>query len=158
MSNWTAPVFAQRAKGSERMVRKTSIAVFRQIEAEGLLSKRRFQAYKVLFDMGPLTAMEVSHAARIPGLWKRCSELKEMGVVEEVGERTCKVTGRLAYLLDVNENKPVKKVKTQKPPIEKCLMAIAIAARQLGAECICHIHLPPCPCCKAINDMEQALE
>lgn len=100
--------------------RQTSIDVYREIEAEGLLSKRRWEAYSTLFNHGPITAMET--ARKIPGtldhsISPRFAELKRMGLIREVGERACRITGRNCIIWDVTNNLPIK---FEKPKRIKC--------------------------------------
>lgn len=51
----------------------------------------------------------------------RFAELKRMGVVEEIGSRECKITGRVSLIWDVTDGLPVKfeKEKKQKCPFCK---------------------------------------
>jgi hypothetical protein len=89
-------------------VRHTSAIAWEEIQKSGILGKRQRHAYNVLYEFGPLTGQELSKRMGIPGQWKRCNELKLRGVVSEVGERWCTVTGRLAIIWDVNDKLPVK--------------------------------------------------
>lgn len=92
------------------MTRRTSADTYHRIEAEGLLSKRRFQVYSLLYHHGPLTIAEacaqlattVSERSFSP----RFAELRDLGVVDEVGERICRVTGNNVIEWDVNETLP----------------------------------------------------
>jgi len=98
------------------MTRNTSIAVYYKIEAEGLLSKRRMQVYKSLFYYGPMSQNETYVQLDVPKLQQssimpRFAELKEMGVIEEVGERPCSITGRKVLIWDVTANLPVDREK-----------------------------------------------
>lgn len=96
------------------MVRNTSIEVYRRIEEEGLLSKRRFQVYSVLFKHGPLTGTQLSKIVRANfGDWSmsetirnRLTELRDQGVVDELGKVECPVNGNEVILWDVNSNLP----------------------------------------------------
>ncbi len=97
------------------MIRKTSIDAYKQIEAEGLLSKRRWQVYKALFHEGPLTASQIAN--NIPGfksesvgfnVHARLCELRSMGVVDEIGEVDCPITSRRVIQWDVNDKLPLK--------------------------------------------------
>lgn len=101
------------------MIRQTSIEVYKQIEAEGLLSKRRFEIYRCVFNNGPLTQME---AARFTGLLDhsvtpRFAELERQGVITTVGERKCSITGRRVLIWDVTDRLPSK---FEKPKRTKC--------------------------------------
>lgn len=96
-------------------VRTTSAEVYRRIEAEGLLSERRWQVYSTLYEHGPLTASELwRKVERRFGLDylinhnvnPRLAELRELGVVAEVGQRECSITGNRAIVWDVTANLP----------------------------------------------------
>jgi hypothetical protein len=87
--------------------RRTSLEAYRRAEADGILKGRRLEAYQALFHHGPMTAQELVRVAGKPGLWKRLSELREMGAAVELGERVCNVTGELAIEWDVTDQTPV---------------------------------------------------
>lgn len=93
-------------------MRETSAVVYRQIKAEGLLSKRRMEVYNTIFEHGPLTCGEtVSRLQKISGVLQhsitpRFAELNTMDVIAVVGERTCAVTGRECLLWDVTNRLP----------------------------------------------------
>lgn len=102
------------------MVRRTSVEAYNDIQKSGLLGERQKHAYGVLYRLGPMTGNELSNAMGMPGQWKRCSELKKRGVVEEVGEKVCCITGRQAIAWDVNGKHPVKaKEDLRKMPLRK---------------------------------------
>ena len=93
------------------MMRQTSLDAYRQIEAEGLLSKRNWEVYEALFHHGPLTAHEIVQLMRSKypqanqtGFNARLSELKRIGVVTEVGEKKNPVSGKMNYIWDVTCN------------------------------------------------------
>ena len=107
-------------------VRDTSIQAYREIEESGLLSRRRFQVYQWLYRNGPATAMAVArglapentnHASYTP----RVTELRNRGVVVEVGVGVDLVSGKSAILWDVNSNLPVtpEKKKTKVEVLEE---------------------------------------
>lgn len=87
------------------MVRKTSVEAYDYIRASGVLGERQMRAYDCLYSQGPLTARELSDRAG-EGMWKRLSELKEMGLVEEVGEVKDPDTRMTVILWDVTGEKP----------------------------------------------------
>lgn len=100
--------------------RKTSAAVFYEIEANGLLSAKRFEIYKILFIHGPLTAAEVAREMRGEksasvgaNVHARLCELRRMLAVEELGERQCRITGNNVILWDVTDKIP-KKIEKEK--------------------------------------------
>jgi len=109
------------------MVRETSIETFHQIEAEGLLSKRRFETYSVLFKNGPLSATGI--ATLIPNfkspsvgfnVHARLCELRDIGVVKECGTVECPHTGRRVILWDVTNKLPLKSDKPKKIICKHC--------------------------------------
>lgn len=106
------------------MTRQTSIDAFNEIVANGLLSERRFQVYEILFRDGPLTANQVINIFKIKhpmlntgAVTTRLSELRNAGVVMELGEIECPVTGNNVIQWDVTGNLPRKVIK---PTIIKC--------------------------------------
>lgn len=92
-------------------VRETSLETYNYIMESGLLSKRLRKAYGVFYLHGPLTGQELNSRMEGDGAWKLCSPLKEMGVLQEVEKRRCKVTGRMAFAWDVTANIPMKPAK-----------------------------------------------
>ncbi len=80
-------------------IRETSREALRIILANGLLSKRRTEIYEALVEYGPCTGNELFR--RIPASKRinanvvtRLGELRDMGIVKEVGTRICEVTGK----------------------------------------------------------------
>lgn len=108
------------------MTRQTSIDAYRKIESEGLLSKRRFEVYSVLFKHGPLTTGEVwwnyfkDFGISQNSINPRMSELVTAGVVCEVGTRECSITGQTCIQWDVTANLPIKYEKPKKIKCEQC--------------------------------------
>lgn len=90
------------------MARQTSAIALQAIEASGLLSKMRFEVYKALFALGPCTAQELVGQMGYDHAEKRLSELRDRGVVVEIGQGVCKETRHLAILWDVTANMPVE--------------------------------------------------
>lgn len=82
-------------------MRKTSLEAYQKLKESGTLSKRRWQAYDTLFHHGPLTGNELARYSGVPGMWKRLSELKKLGLVAMVGEKVCDVTGEKALTWDL---------------------------------------------------------
>lgn len=104
-------------------MRHTSVEAYQKIRNEGLLSKARLEVYCVLYDHGPLTAGEVfvkcqrrnaGHTVVKGSVCARLTELNRQGVVAEVGERTCGLTGHNAILWDVTPDLPRSLVKPKK--------------------------------------------
>lgn len=106
------------------MVRQTSAETYRQIQANGLLGRVRFMVYDLLYAQGPLTAAQVhsllskQHKYDHGGTYtSRLSELRNIGVVRELGTCKCPLTGRTVILWDVTDKLPIK---FEKPVREKC--------------------------------------
>lgn len=112
------------------MIRETSIEVYNKIKDDGLLSRRRFEVYEILFKHGPLTGNEIVRVARRKypdanqtGFNARLSELKRMEVIVEVGEKPDDVSGYRCYLWDVTNKIPkdLPKIKRMsRAHLEKC--------------------------------------
>lgn len=111
------------------MVRRTSVEAYHAIQENGLLSLRRWQVYEVLYDIGPATGGEVfkemlrRHGLGIPSnsnTITRLGELRERGVVEEMGIRQCSVSGQRVLLWDVTDKLPSKIKKKKRRKCEVC--------------------------------------
>ena len=107
------------------MSRQTSIDVYHRIQKEGLLSKRRWEVYDVLYRFGVQTSAEVvdrinSSKHNVNPLSQsraRFTELRDMGVVEEMGTKLCEITGNNVIAWRVTDNLPkiiIKETKAQK--------------------------------------------
>jgi hypothetical protein len=104
------------------MIRQTSIDVFHQIKAEGLLSKRKLEAYEIIVFHGPITQMETARRANARGaldhsITPRFAELEREGVIKEIGKRKCSISGRETHIWETTGKKPLK---LEKPLREKC--------------------------------------
>jgi hypothetical protein len=108
------------------MIRETSRQAYETIAANDLLSERRWEVYDVLFRHGAMTANEVFVVLEKESAGAVCaasnsaarfSELRELGVVQELGTRVCSVTGMNVIVWGVTENLP--KQLTKKERIQK---------------------------------------
>jgi hypothetical protein len=97
----------------ETNVRETSLLAFEQIKREGILGAVQFRVYELLFTRGPMTAREITWhfevnegSNAITTYQPRLRELEGLRAVRRVGERPCRVTGRLAYQWDVTNHVP----------------------------------------------------
>jgi len=81
--------------------KRTSIKAFKEITEEGLLSKMRYKVYKELYLNGPATGSELNNRLDGYSYHKRLSELRDLGVVEEICTRKCNVSNRLATVWNV---------------------------------------------------------
>lgn len=89
---------------------RTSAATLHNILATGLITKQRANVLEALFEHGPCTARELQEKA-FDGkdfAHKRLPELKAQGVAQEIGTRTCAVTGQSATLWDIAPGPAVK--------------------------------------------------
>jgi hypothetical protein len=94
-------------------MRETSIEAYNQIKAAELLSQKRWEVYDILFHRGPLTAGEVFLVGKELGyshmknnISTRLTELRNLGVVKECGERECTLTKKNVILWDVTADLP----------------------------------------------------
>ena len=111
------------------MTQFTSAKAFSIIRKQGLLSEKRFNVLKVLFYLGEATGGEIAaeykkryrSAKHSEAIRNRLSELRDFGVVKEVGTRFCSETGYSAIVWTMTGNLPVKpdKKKTLKKQIEQ---------------------------------------
>tara|TARA_Y100001963_G_C6686082_1_gene402267 strand:- start:567 stop:977 length:411 start_codon:yes stop_codon:yes gene_type:complete len=109
--------------------RQTSIDCYNKIKAEGLLSKMRFQVYSALLSMGkPSTTREVYETMDvIKQEATRFTELRNLGVIYEVQNRKCTITGRTAIEWGLTNNLPVnikKSTKTKKHRVDDALSSL----------------------------------
>ena len=121
------------------MVRQTSSAVYHQMERDGLLSARRWEAYKILYEFGPMTSNEIFEKAKLHGnpnyrhnTNARMTELRDLGVAAELGTRKCSVTGNMVILWDVTTALPKKVVKAAGKPSKQALQDAAEELHQLS--------------------------
>lgn len=119
------------------MIRETSIAVYHQIQEEGLLSDRRNQVFKCLWEHGPMTQNETYIKLNVPNLQQssimpRFAELKDLGVITDIGKRICTITGRTVLEWEVTGELPIKKSKASfKEQKEEILMDIIALGEKL---------------------------
>lgn len=104
-----------------KIPRRTSAEAFDAIKSRGLLSSARQAVYQSLYHWGPATGSEINKwfvgsGNATPGYHKRLSELRDLGVVYEVEERECTVTGRQAIAWDVTEHLPKTNGKRYQRP------------------------------------------
>lgn len=110
------------------MIRKTSIEAYKEIQSSGLLSKRRWQVYDILFQHGPLTRGEVDkkfremfgHGQNYSNVSARLNELRECNVAEEIGTRKCPITNMNVILWDVTGKLPKKLSRPHRIKCKSC--------------------------------------
>jgi predicted transcriptional regulator len=113
-------------KKSKMKTRQTSIDCYNKIKQEGLLSKMRFKVYSALLSMGkPSTTREVYETMDvIKQEATRFTELRKLGVIYEVQNRKCTITGRTAIEWDLTDRLPVNiknPNKTKKQRVDDAL-------------------------------------
>ena len=112
--------------------RQTSRDCFTQIKEEGLLSKMRFKVYEAILKNAPCTSAEVlstllSKNSAITSSRARFTELRELGVIYEVQNRKCNITGRTSIEWDLTDRLPInikKSNKTKKQKIDEVLNSL----------------------------------
>jgi len=115
-----------------KRIRQTSIDCYRQIQAEGLLSKRRWEIYNILYHHGPMSSNETFDYSQLKGVDgyrhnanARMTELRDLGVVMELGTKVCSKTGRTVIEWDVTDRLPKRLIKpTKKDRVEKALVML----------------------------------
>jgi hypothetical protein len=112
--------------------RQTSIECYNQIKQEGLLSKMRFKVYESILKNAPCTSAEVlstllSKNSAITSSRARFTELRELGVIYEVQNRKCTITGRTAIEWDLTDRLPINiknPNKTKKQRLDDALNSL----------------------------------
>jgi hypothetical protein len=100
-------------------MRQTSIDCYNQIKEEGLLSKLRLSTHYAMLHSSPCTASELQNyidknGIKVKHALKLLSQLRDLGVVYEKGERNCNVTGRVVIEWDLTDKLPIdKKISAQ---------------------------------------------
>lgn len=106
------------------IARRTSAEAYRRLVEEGGLSKRRAEVYGLVYKFGPGTSAEIlAHAltgiAVLTQSRARFTELRALGLIAEVGTRTCSVTGRESICWDCTERAvPLERPGKAKRPSE----------------------------------------
>jgi hypothetical protein len=104
------------------MTRETSIEAYHKIEAEGLLSRRRWEVYDFVYKHGPVIVRDawksIAPGTSTGSISTRFSELERMGVLKEVGQQLDESTGMTVILWDVTENLP-REIEKEKIPATK---------------------------------------
>ena len=109
--------------------RQTSRDCYNEIKEQGLLSKMRFEVYSALLSMGkPSTTREVYETMNVlKQEATRFTELRNLGVIYEVQNRKCTITGRTSIEWWLTDRLPVKiknHNKTKKQKIDDALNSL----------------------------------
>ncbi len=99
------------------MTRKTSIEAYNAVLHSGMVGNRHKEIYRIIYAHGPMTANECFNMLA-KGLGddfrfdsntrSRLTELRERGLLQELGTRPCTVTKRKCILWDVTDECPSK--------------------------------------------------
>ena len=102
-------------------IRQTSIDCYNEIKRDGSLSKMRFEVYSALLSMGkPSTTREVYETMNvIKQEATRFTELRKLGVIYEVQNRKCTITGRTSIEWALTDRLPVNVKNTNKTKKQK---------------------------------------
>ena len=111
---------------------QTSIDCYNQIKEEGLLSNMRFKVYEAILKKAPCTSGEAfatmtTKENQISQSRARFTELRELGVIYERGEKQCSITGRNVIEWDLTDRLPVNiknPNKTKKQRLDAALNSL----------------------------------
>jgi len=90
-------------------VRQTSIDCYNEIVASGLLSAKRLEVYGAILKNAPCTSAEAvadSPNAVMATTRARLTELRELGVIYEKGEKLCSISKRNVIEWDLTDLLP----------------------------------------------------
>jgi hypothetical protein len=115
--------------------RQTSIDCYNLIKAQGLLSKRRLEVYEAILKNAPCSSSEamISNLNSTNVLSQsraRFTELRELGVIYEKGEKKCTITGKNVIEWDLTDKLPIN-TKTPISPKKRRVMDTINALRKL---------------------------
>ena len=121
-------------------MKQTSIDTYHNIVNNGLLSKRRLEVYKALYELGPMTQNEmVRHFKQFypnsnpSGFHARFSELEKMKVIIPIGVKKDSVSNQECIIWATTDNLPVKleKLPTFKEKKKEILEDIVTLGKKL---------------------------
>lgn len=103
------------------MTRETSVEAYHEVMESGLIGRRQRQVYGILYEKGPLAGAQVAarfldlygRTARSETIRNRLTELRDRGVVKEVGTVQDPNTKKRVLLWDVTRGSPVKPAKKE---------------------------------------------
>lgn len=119
------------------MIQKTSIQTYHYIKNSGLISEKRMKVYEILYENPQgLTGTQVSEifkekypsAKHSETIRNRITELRDMGVVLEIGTVECEFTNRKVLLWCTSNNLPIKLEKklTLKEKVDEILEQVKL--------------------------------
>ena len=112
--------------------RQTSIDCYNKIKEQGLLSNMRFKVYEAILKKAPCTSGEAfaimtTKENQISQSRARFTELRELGVIYEKGEKQCTITGRNVIEWDLTDRLPINiknPNKTKKQRLDAALNSL----------------------------------
>ena len=112
--------------------RQTSIDCYNQIKEQGLLSNMRFKVYEAILKKAPCTSGEAfatmtTKENQISQSRARFTELRNLGVIYEKGEKQCSITGRNVIEWDLTDRLPINiknPNKTKKQRLDAALNSL----------------------------------
>ena len=112
--------------------RQTSIECYNKIKEQGLLSNMRFKVYEAILKKAPCTSGEAfatmtTKENQISQSRARFTELRELGVIYEKGEKKYSITGRNVIEWDLTDRLPVNVKnpnKTKKQRVDDALNSL----------------------------------
>jgi hypothetical protein len=112
--------------------RQTSIDCYNKIKEQGLLSNMRFKVYEAILKKAPCTSGEAfaimtTKENQISQSRARFTELRELGVIYEKGEKQCSITGRNVIEWDLTDRLPINiknPNKTKKQRLDAALNSL----------------------------------
>ena len=110
-------------------MRQTSIDCYNQIKEQGLLSNMRFKVYEAILKKAPCTSGEAfatmtTKENQISQSRARFTELRNLGVIYEKGEKQCSITGRNVIEWDLTDRLPVNLKNPNKTKQQKKNLAL----------------------------------
>ena len=109
--------------------RQTSIDCYNEIKEQGLLSNMRFKVYEAILKKAPCTSGEAfatmtTKENQISQSRARFTELRNLGVIYEKGEKQCSITGRNVIEWDLTDRLPVNVISSNKTKQQKKNLAL----------------------------------
>ncbi len=132
------------------MIQTTSIQTYDAIKNSGLLSDKRMKVYDIFYENPQgLTGTQVSNIfkSKFPSaehsetIRNRITELRDMGVLYEVGIVECEYTHRNVMKFALTDNLPVPLPKklTLQQKVDNVLESIVLFSKQLNEEQKIHL-------------------
>lgn len=132
------------------MIQTTSIQTYDAIKNSGLLSDKRMKVYDIFYENPQgLTGTQVSNIfkSKFPSaehsetIRNRITELRDMGVLYEVGVVECEYTHRNVMKFALTDNLPVPLPKklTLQQKVDNVLESIVLFSKQLNEEQKIHL-------------------